>query len=183
MNRFTTCLLAGLALVLSATATAAPGKRPGGDSIVDIAVSDGRFTTLVDLVVAAGLADTLSSAGQFTVFAPTDDAFGVDATTLIGVVTGVCGSEEAALAALTNVLLYHVTDGRRFSNSVINRNNSKPIEMLNGSYVLATPGLMIIDENTDTPDANIVTGLFDISASNGVVHVIDQVLFPAELCL
>ena len=74
------------------------------------------------------------------------------------------------------MLLYHVTDGRRFSNSVVNRNNPKPVEMLNGDYIITRPDLSIADGSALTGDATIQTP--NINASNGVIHVIDAVLIP-----
>jgi len=69
------------------------------------------------------------------------------------------------------VLAYHLTEGRRFSNSVFNRNNTKEIEMLAGGYITSTPSLTIIDGAMQT--ANPVPSLINIRASNGVIHVID----------
>ena len=74
-------------------------------SIVDIAVEDGRFTTLVAAVEAAGLAGTLSGDGQFTVFAPTDDAF---AALPEGTVDSLLEDPDGALK---DILLYHVAEG------------------------------------------------------------------------
>jgi transforming growth factor-beta-induced protein len=170
-----------LALGLAAApgfAQSGPGKSPGSQSIVDIAVADpDNFSILVDLVVFAELDGVLSGDGQFTVFAPTNAAFGA----LIESLNQALG-EQATNALLsdkafiTNVLLYHVTDGRRFSNSVVNRNNPKPVEMLNGDYIITRPDLSIADGSALTGNATIQTP--NINASNGVIHVIDAVLIP-----
>ena len=86
--------------------TAVPTEEPEmPKTIVDIAVEDGRFTTLVAAMQAAGLVDTLSSEGPFTVFAPTDDAFAVLPA---GTVEGLL----ADIPALTDILLYHVVSGK-----------------------------------------------------------------------
>ncbi|NUM49071.1 MAG: fasciclin domain-containing protein, partial [Anaerolineales bacterium] len=90
--------------------TATP--EPAPQTTVDIAVADGRFTTLVAAVQAAGLVETLSGDGPFTVFAPTDDAFAALPE----------GTVEALLAdipTLTNILLYHVVDGKVMAADVV----------------------------------------------------------------
>jgi uncharacterized surface protein with fasciclin (FAS1) repeats len=177
---FKTLLSVALAstVAISSNALAAPGKNPGEQSIVAIAASDpANFSTLVTLVEFAELDGVLSGPGQFTVFAPTNAAF----DELIAALTDALGAETvASLLAdkdfVTNVLLYHVTDGRRFSNSVVNSNNPKSIEMLNGDYIFSMPDLTIMDGSSLTGDAGIL--IPDINASNGVIHVIDSVLVP-----
>jgi len=180
---FTKIVILGLALV-SANLMAGPGKgkNPGTDTIYDIASSTGVHTILVSLLDTTGLKAAMNGDGQYTVFAPTDEAF----ENLIAALVAAVGQEVtdellADVDFLTNVLLYHVTDGRRFSNSVINRNGMKSIEtLLEGHYLWTKPSLMIMDESSLTNDANIVPDLFNINASNGVIHVIDAVLVPAE---
>ena len=75
-----------------------------------------------------------------------------------------------------NILAYHVTDGRRFSNSVFNKRSTKMIEMLNGQYIVTNPNLSINDNAGKT--IRPVRPLVNINASNGVIHVIDGVLEP-----
>ena len=167
--------LTGLTLAVAPTVDA-KGK-PGADDIVTIAVENGNFTTLV---AAVGCADpavgaALTSGDQYTVFAPTDDAFlatlGVDAST-------VCTVPQDLL---TTVLLYHVTEGRRFSNSVVPRNMvPRTIETLSGIPFQVESDLGIIDGN-DVTEPSIVASLANINASNGVIHVVDQVLLPVNL--
>ena len=141
----------------------AAAARPGGRSIVDLVVAaDGEFDVLQAAVIRAGLVDALSGGSQLTVFAPTDAAF---------VSTLATGTEAAAIAAvnglpvevLTNILLYHVTEGRRQSRSVL---AAPQYEMLNGSML--------------SRDELVAAGIArtDISASNGIVHVINAVLMP-----
>jgi uncharacterized surface protein with fasciclin (FAS1) repeats len=173
----TVAMAALLAIALLAAPVSAKGdKAPAGPTIAEISEGD-AFTTLNFALNATGLYDVLDGKGQYTVFAPTDAAF--DA--LEAANPGITGFLVANPDVLTEVLLYHVTDGRRWSNSVFNANNSKGIEMLNGDYVWANPNLSLTDIDSlglDSPDAGIVAPLFDINASNGVVHVIDQVLIP-----
>ena len=121
-----------------------------------------NFKTLVAAVKAAGLVETLQGEGPFTVFAPTDAAF----IATLGV-----ADEAAAIAtvnalpqdALTYILLYHVTEGRRNSNSVL---AAPQYKTLNGQHL--------------TRDELSAAGIAatDISASNGIIHVISSVLIP-----
>ena len=143
--------------------TAFPTEEPEmPKSIVDIAVEDGRFTTLVAAVQAAGLAETLRGEGSFTVFAPTDDAFAALPE----------GTVEALLAdipALTDILLYHVVDGKVMASDVVELSNAMTLQ---GQYVdiEAEDGKVMID------GAEVI--ITDIEASNGVIHVIDAVILP-----
>jgi uncharacterized surface protein with fasciclin (FAS1) repeats len=130
-------------------------------NIVETAVAAGEFTTLVELVQQAGLADELSGSGPLTVFAPTDEAFAaVPAETL------------AALAEdpeqLRRVLLYHVVDGAVTSDQVV---DGASAETLAGPSVTFT-----VDGDVRVNDATVVSA--DITASNGVIHVVDAVLLP-----
>ena len=162
-----------VALTALVTTASAAGKsdvakaaKPGNSSIVEIAVNDGRFDILTAAVVTAGLDGALSGAGQYTVFAPTDEAF-IDL--LSG--DGPRLTEEEAIAlveslgadALTPILLYHVVEGRRTSTSIL---AAPEYETLAGEYLsrdeLATAGIEQIN----------------ISASNGIIHVIGAVLLP-----
>jgi uncharacterized surface protein with fasciclin (FAS1) repeats len=175
---FALSILALVVMFAAVPMTAAKGsKAPSDQSIVAIAASDPQFSTLVDLVIFAELDGVLANEGQFTVFAPTNAAF--DA--LIAALVDAIGSDatNALLsdkAFVTDVLLYHVTDGRRFSNSLFNRNNSKAVEMLNGGNIWTNPNLTITDNSSLTGDAGIAGA--NISASNGVIHVIDAVMVP-----
>lgn len=131
-------------------------------SIAEIAVEDGRFTTLVAALDAAGLVDTLSNDGPFTVFAPTDDAFAKLPE----------GTVEALLndiPALTEILLYHVVSGKVMAADVVG---------LSSAETLAGKDLMIkVDMgNVYINDAMVI--ITDIQASNGVIHVVDTVIIP-----
>jgi transforming growth factor-beta-induced protein len=130
--------------------------------IVDIAVSDGRFETLVTAVTAAGLADTLKGDGPFTVFAPTDDAF---AALPEGTIERLLND----IPALSDILLYHVVPGKVMANDVVNLNSA--------DTALGKPvSISISGSSVKVNDANVI--ITDIEASNGVIHVIDTVLLP-----
>jgi len=135
---------------------------PETRDIVDIAVEDGRFTTLVAAVQAAGLVDALKAEGPLTVFAPTDDAFAALPE----------GTVEALLAdipALTNILLYHVVDGKYMASDVVELSQ---LETLQGQYL----DIQVMDGKVMIDNAQII--ITDIEASNGVIHVIDAVILP-----
>ena len=130
-------------------------------NIVETAVGAGTFTTLVAAVQAAGLVETLTSEGPFTVFAPTDEAF---AALPAGTVEGLL----ADIPALTKVLTYHVVAGKVMAADVVTLTSATTVE---GSNVIidATDGVKI-------NGANVVTA--DIVCDNGVIHVVDAVLLP-----
>jgi len=138
--------------------------EPELQSIVDLAVADGRFNTLVAAVQAAGLVDALSGDGPFTVFAPTDDAFGLLPE----------GTVEALLEdipTLTNILLYHVVSGAVLAEDVVMLDSAETL--LGESVAIRVEGGMVYIN-----DAQVI--ITDIVASNGVIHVIDTVLLPPD---
>ena len=183
MRRITT-LLVGAALAIGAVAAPALAKgpkAPGADSIYDIVASNANFSTLQFALDAAGLDAAIADEDvQLTVFAPTNAAFEKVANELgfggdvLGLATFLVEND-----LLDDVLLYHVTDGRRFSNSVVNGQNAKTVTTLLGPAVTVTPGAMVLDAAPSTSDASIIAA--DISASNGVIHVIDNVLVPLDI--
>jgi uncharacterized surface protein with fasciclin (FAS1) repeats len=136
-------------------------------TIVDVAVADGRFNTLVTAVVSAGLAETLSGEGEFTVFAPTDDAF---AALPEGTVDALLADPEGAL---TDVLLYHVVDGVVPAETVVTLDSATT---LNGEDV----SISVVDGEVFLND-DIQVIITDIEASNGIIHVIDGVLVPQSM--
>ena len=131
-------------------------------TIVDIAVEDGRFGTLVTALQTAGLVDTLAGDGPFTVFAPTDDAF---AALPDGVVAGLLED----IPSLTEVLTYHVVAGSVLAEQVVGLDSATTLQ---GEDVMVkvVDGVVMIDE------AKVV--ITDIIGSNGVIHVIDSVMLP-----
>lgn len=143
--------------------TPASESEMGKETIVDIAVGNGNFKTLVTALQTAGLVETLSGPGPFTVFAPTDAAF---AKLPAGTVETLLQDKEK----LTSILTYHVVSGTVMAKDVV-KLTSAPT--LNGQSVKidATNGVKINTATVVTPD---------IVASNGVIHVIDTVLLPQE---
>ncbi|MGD2058542.1 MAG: fasciclin domain-containing protein [Anaerolineales bacterium] len=134
--------------------------QPETRDIVDIAVEDGRFTTLVAAVQAAGLEEALRGEGPLTVFAPTDEAFAALPE----------GTVEALLAdipTLTDILLYHVAEGKFMASDVVAMDM---VATLQGQYLDVSEGSVMLD------NARVV--ISDIEASNGVIHVIDAVMLP-----
>lgn len=131
-------------------------------NIVETAVAAGEFTTLVDLVQQAGLADELSGAGPLTVFAPTDEAFAaVPQATLDAL------AEDPE--QLERVLLYHVVDGEVTSDQVADGASAATLAGPEVAFTVDGSGVMV-NEGT------VVSA--DVMASNGVIHVIDTVLLP-----
>jgi len=122
-----------LVLVAAVALPAQRNARAQGNSIVDIAVADGRFTTLVAAVQAAGLADTLATGGPFTVFAPTDQAF-ANVLNLLGISAADLLADKALL---TDILLYHVVAGSVTSDKVASLTSAKTLQ---GSSIEIAPG-------------------------------------------
>ena len=176
-THFTTALSLALALGFTApavagdcgaaTAKASPAAANEGPTstlaIFDLAGEAG-FSTLTAAIEAAGLAGTLNTEGPFTVFAPTDEAFAKLPA----------GALEALLAdtdALSRVLLYHVTAGSVYAEDVV---DLRAARTLNGEKVA-----IAIDGGVTVNEANVIET--DVEATNGVIHVIDTVLIPANL--
>lgn len=148
--------------VANAQGTNTAVKPKTANTIVDVAVAAGNFKTLVAAVKAAGLVETLNSAGPFTVFAPTDEAFAKLPA----------GTVEALLkdkAKLTAILTYHVVPGSVEAAQVVGLKSAKTV---NGKEV----SIKVADGKVMVGAAQVVKT--DIKASNGVIHVIDTVLLP-----
>jgi len=179
----------GVAQAGSAKKSPVPGK-PGNQTIVQIAMNVNKTGEFDYLLAAAtcpyfngAIVNLLNGTTKYTLFAPTDAAFEALIPALIGlgllpVGTPVAPASLCLLdaAVLGDVLSYHVTDGRRFSNSVFNRNSTKMLEMLNGQYVVTNPNFTLNDNAGQT--IGVVAPLVNVNASNGVIHVIDKVLLP-----
>ena len=133
-------------------------------TIVDVAVENGSFTTLVAAVQAAGLVDTLSGDGPFTVFAPTDDAFAAALDAL-----GMTADDLLAdTDTLTTILTYHVVAGEVAST-----------DLEDGMMAATVQGEEIavdLSDGVKINDVNVV--IADVAASNGIIHAVDGVLLP-----
>jgi transforming growth factor-beta-induced protein len=153
--------LAAAAIGASASASTA-SKSEGDKNIVQTAVAAGQFTTLASLLTKAGLVDTLSTRGPFTVFAPTDAAFAkVPKATLDAL------AENPA--QLKSVLLYHVVPGKVMASDVVKLTSAKTLEG-------RTVAIKVVDGSVYVDKAKVTTP--DVTASNGVIHVVDSVLIP-----
>lgn len=132
--------------------------------IVDTAASAGSFNTLVAAVKAADLVDTLKSDGPFTVFAPTDEAFSkLPAGTLESLL------KPENKSKLVSILTYHVVSGKVLAKDVVNLHSAKTV---NGKELkIDVSGNKVMVDN-----ATVVKT--DIIATNGVIHVIDEVMLP-----
>ena len=151
---------------------------PGDSSIAELAIAGGfnelvNALTYVDTALNAGLVDLfLNGTDQYTVFAPTDDAFFALYSALGPDVNAIT---DLPAPLVLDVLLYHVTEGRRFSKSVVPPRGYRTIETLLGeTFTVDTQRNIMAIGSTAT------ISLPDISASNGIIHVIDGVLLPIE---
>jgi len=165
---FAVSLLVALALV-GGSFSPVQAQEPG--TIVDIAVNDGRFDTLVAALGAADLAETLAGEGPFTVFAPTDAAFSRLPE----------GTVEALLndiPALTDILLYHVVSGEVLAEQALELGEAETLQGQSVDIMFDEGNILIPGGLVYANDARI--RITDIQASNGVIHVIDRVLLPEE---
>ena len=131
-------------------------------SVVDQALANDSFSILVQAVVKAGLVETLSGSGPFTIFAPTNAAF-----ESLFAALGVSGIADLTAAQLIPILTYHVVSGNVLSSQL----SAGTVETLNGPIsVTLTPSPAI--------NTNSMIVATDVQASNGVIHVINKVLLP-----
>lgn len=161
-------------LAFADTATTAPKSTKSSatpkdkSTIVEVAVANGSFKTLVAAVKAAGLVDTLSGKGPFTVFAPTDAAF---AKLPQGTVEFLLKPENKA--ALVKVLTYHVVPSAVYAKDI--QSGSVLVKTVDGGSIKVTKtNKAVVIDNSKVVKA-------DVKASNGVIHVIDTVLLPPDL--
>jgi len=171
-------ILASLAVVTAVALAACSSGRPDSSmeesapetavgTIVEVATGAGGFDTLVAAVIAADLVDTLNSAGPFTVFAPTNDAF---AALPEGVLDALLLPKNKAV--LAKILTYHVVSGQVMAADVTDGD----VATVEGQTVkLSTKGGVTVN------GAPVISA--DVMASNGVIHAIDGVLLPADIDL
>lgn len=138
-------------------------------TIVEIAASNKDFSTLVSLVKAAGLVETLSSTGPFTVFAPTNAAFSK-------VPKAILDKLGKNPEALKKVLTYHVVAGKVMAADVLKLKDGTKVKSVEGAEI------RVGNKHGVTVDKAKVIKT-DIEASNGVIHVIDSVILPKGLKL
>lgn len=151
-----------ISLMLVGLATLSSTAFAQGDDIIDVAISDGRFTTLITALQTAELVDTLREDGPFTVFAPTDKAF---AELPDGVLEVLLDNPEQ----LKKLLLYHVVPGKIEAAEVMELSSAKTAF---GEAVT----INVDGDEVNINGANVV--IPDIEATNGVIHIINAVLIP-----
>jgi uncharacterized surface protein with fasciclin (FAS1) repeats len=160
-NNFRNLTLFALIFGLVAAGVTVASQDTAQKTIVDVAVSSDSFETLVTALKAADLVPALQGDGPFTVFAPTDEAF---AKLPEGTLESLLADKEK----LTAVLTYHVVPGQVMAADVAGLTSAKTLQ--GGDLAISTEGGVKIN------GANVVTT--DVTASNGVIHVIDTVLIP-----
>ena len=133
-------------------------------NIIDTAVAAGNFKSLAAALTAAGLVDTLNSAGPFTVFAPTDDAFAK-------LPKGTVDKLLKDVPKLTAILTYHVLSGKVMAADVM-KMDGKTAKTVNGA------DLKITAQGGVNLNGSVHVTKTDIDCSNGVIHVVDAVLMP-----
>lgn len=171
------CVVASFSAAFAVTFFGAPQAAQAGEKhdhhtsapvakmcIVDTAAHAGTFHTLSKAIKAAGLESALRGEGPFTVFAPTDEAFGkLPAGTLEDLL------KPENKEKLASILTYHVVAGKVYAKDVVKLSSAKT---LNGQSVKIT----VDNGKVKIDDANVVKT--DIEARNGVIHVIDKVILP-----
>ena len=162
-----------LTIILS---VAFPKNVTAQGTIVDVAVNNKDFSTLVTALKAADLVGALQGDGPFTVFAPTNDAFAkLDSKTLSSLL------EEENKKALANILTYHVVSGKLAASDVVaalkKGNGSVDLTALNGQVinVMQKDGKIWLKDSNGNYSEIVAT---DVMGSNGVIHVISTVVMP-----
>ena len=155
-------LLFAAAITLGSSVSAFAAEK----DVVDTAIAAGQFETLAAALEAAGLVATLKGTGPFTVFAPTDEAF---AKLPAGTVENLLKPENKQ--KLTAILIYHVVAGKVMAADVAGLDQAKSV---NGKMI----DIEVEGSTVKVNDAAVTAA--DIAASNGVIHVIDEVIMPPE---
>jgi len=153
--------------------TTAPDEMAGdeGTDVVDTAVAAGDFGTLVTAVQAAGLEQTLRGDGPYTVFAPTDEAFAALPAGTLDTLLADPGGD------LSGILTYHVVEGEVLAEDVAGLDGQQ-VATVNGATFTVGVGDDGSVTLTDAAGSQVAVTQTDVTASNGVIHVIDGVLLP-----
>lgn len=162
MKAIITSIIFGLSALV--TPASAESKQAPKD-IVDTAVAAGSFNTLAAALKAAGLIDTMKGAGPFTVFAPTDAAF---AKLPKGTVESLLKPENKS--KLIDILTYHVVSGKVMAKQAVTLTKAPALNKKDIKLAVKGGALVLNDS------AKVVTA--DINCTNGVIHVIDNVILP-----
>ncbi|TNE75739.1 MAG: hypothetical protein EP334_09670 [Gammaproteobacteria bacterium] len=178
----TTALVFSMALPALANPEQANGPKDI-NSIVDVAVEandaggafEGVFDTLIYLLLEnvpgrSDITSALDGKGQYTVFAPTDDAFSDLEETLLTL--GYCGLDDLGPELVNSVLLYHVAKGRRDASDVL---ASDQINMMFGGFLQQEAG--VLADNIGRT-SKLIPGAIDVMTDNGIIHAIDTVVLP-----
>lgn len=169
-------LLAPLPLIAHAGASTSASTPATQATVVDVAAGSPDHTTLVAAVGAADLAGTLSSAGPFTVFAPTNGAF---ESLPAGTVDTLLKPESKD--ALTSVLTYHVVSGRVDAATLVSKieadgGQATLTTVQGGTLVASLDGDRVLLTDAQGGKSHVIAA--DLAAGNGIVHVVDRVLMP-----
>jgi len=164
LRRITAALALGLVALAGPAAQVSQASPAASKSIVQVAAGNPQFSTLTSLIKKAGLVSALSGKSKLTVFAPTNGAFAKLPTATLKKV-------QSDKKLLTSILTYHVVKGAVPASKVA-KLNGKSVETLNGKSVkiAVTSGKVYVNKAQVTKT--------DVKASNGVIHVINQVLIP-----
>ena len=157
---------------------AAATEEVASESIVDIAVGNPDFSTLVEVLTAAELVETLSGEGPFTVFAPTNAAFEALAADLGTDMAGLKTTLTEDLELLKKVLTSHVYAGKVMAADTAALDGQE-VEMVSGEKATVSSKDGAVSLTIGVSVANVTTA--DVEASNGVIHIIDKPLLPLEL--
>jgi len=170
MKKIVASLFASVALLFGVAFAAGHGDMP--HTVVEIAVENEGFATLVAAVTEAELVDVLSGEGPFTVFAPTDDAFAAALEAL-----GITAEELLASEDLAGILTYHVVPGKLMAADVLAAveagYGTATVETVNGATIEVT-----VEDGMVMLNGTATVAVTDLEADNGVVHVIDAVILP-----
>lgn len=169
--RYLLVAVAALSIGVPSAVLAGSAKKAGSTAkadIVDTALNNGQFNTLVAALQAAGLTETLKGSGPFTVFAPTDEAF---AKLAPGTLDALLKPENKQ--QLIQVLTYHVVSGKVMAKDLKGK-SATPTSVEGGTLAVDGTSKNVMVDNAAVTKA-------DVSATNGVIHVIDTVLLPKSL--